>query len=143
MQNLKETTNKLMQLMNFRDSRVEFDEDNKKVSIYINDEAVNSIKTSELIVWFDRILRLVAKKYDEGPIIVDVNGFHRDREKMIVELAKAGAKKSAITKTDVVLPPMNSFERHLVHDEIATRPDLRTESTGEGTNRRVVIKYIG
>lgn len=143
MQNLKEITNKLMQMLNFHESRVEFDEENKKVSIYINDETINSIKTAELIVWFDRILRLVAKKYDEGPITVDVNGFHHDREKLVAELAKAGAKKSAITKTDVVLPPMNSFERHLVHDEIATRPDLRTESIGEGTNRRVVIKYIG
>lgn len=143
MQNLKEITNKLMQMLNFRESRVEFDDENKKVSIYINDETINSIKTSELIVWFDRILRMVAKKYDEGPIMVDVNGFHHDREKLVTELAKAGAKKSAITKADVVLPPMNSFERHLVHDEIATRPDLRTESTGEGNNRRVVIKYIG
>ena len=62
---------------------------------------------------------------------------------MVIELAKAAAKKSAITKTDVVLPPMNPFERHLVHEELSVRPDVKTESTGAGNSRRVVIKYIG
>jgi len=95
-----------------------------------------------LINCFNKVLKLVAKKYDEGPIVVDVNNHHKEREKLVIELAKAGAKKAVVAKTDVVLPPMNSFERHLVHEELSIRPDVRTESIGEGAARRVVIKNI-
>lgn len=142
MKNLKEITQNLISYLNFTESRVEFDDEHKRVSIHINDEIIDSKNIPALIDSFSKVLKLIAKKYDEGPINVDVNDHHRDREKMIIELAKAGAKKASLMKTEVVLPPMNSFERHLVHDELATRPDIKTESTGEETNRRVVIKFI-
>lgn len=143
MKNLKEQTNKLLSLFGFNEARADYDEENKRVSIHISDEVITEKQIPILIGSFDRVLKLIAKKYDEGPIVVDVNNHHREREKMIVELAKAAAKKAAMTKTDVTLPPMNSFERRLVHNEIAARPDLKTESIGEGSGRRVIVKHIG
>jgi len=143
MQNLKETTTKLLSFFGFRESSVEVDEDKKRVSLKIDDESVNAKTMPILINSFNKVLKLVAKKYDEGPITVDVNNHHRERERLVVELAKAGAKKASVTKNDVVLPPMNAFERHLVHEELSVRPDLKTESIGEGQSRRVVIKFIG
>jgi predicted RNA-binding protein Jag len=142
MQNLKETTTKLLSFFGFRESSVEIDEERKRVSLRIEDESVNTKTMPVLINSFNRVLKLIAKKYDEGPITVDVNNHHREREKLVMELAKAGAKKASITKNDVVLPPMNAFERHLVHEELSVRPDLKTESIGEGQSRRVVIKFI-
>ncbi len=143
MQNLKETTTKLLSFFGFRESSVEVDEDKKRVSLKIDDESVNAKTMPILINSFNKVLKLVAKKYDEGPITVDVNNHHRERERLVIELAKAGAKKASVTKNDVVLPPMNAFERHLVHEELSVRPDLKTESIGEGQSRRVVIKFIG
>lgn len=143
MKNLKEQTDRLLSLFGFRESRAEYDEENKRVSIYISDDSILEKQIPVLVNSFDKVLKLIAKKYDEGPISVDVNNHHKEREKMIIELAKAAAKKAATTKTDVPLPPMNSFERRLVHNEIAVRPDLKTESIGDGEGRRVVVKYIG
>jgi len=143
MQNLKEATTKLLSFFGFKESSVEIDEERKRVSLRIDDESVNAKTMPILIGSFNKVLKLIAKKYDEGPITVDVNNHHREREKLVVELAKAGAKKASITKNDVVLPPMNAFERHLVHEELSVRPDLKTESIGEGQSRRVVIKFIG
>ena len=142
MKNLKEITNQLISFLGFRESRVEFDEERKRVAIYIDDDVVLSKDVPVLISCFDKILKPIAKKYDEGPITVDVNNYHKEREKLVVELAKAGAKKASVTKADVVLPPMNSFERHLVHEELSIRPDVKTESIGEGSSRRVVIKCL-
>lgn len=142
MKNLKEQTNNLFSYFKFKDSSISFDEENKKVLINIKDETVTQKQIPMLLDSFDKVLRLIAKKYDEGPISVDLNNYHSDKEKMIVELAKAAAKKASVTRSDVSLPPMNSYERRLVHNEIATRPDLKTESTGEGNARRVVVKYI-
>jgi predicted RNA-binding protein Jag len=143
MQNLKEATTKLLSFFGFREANVEIDEERKRVSLKIDDDVLNAKNMPILINSFNRVLRLIAKKYDEGPITVDINNHHKEREKLVVELAKAGAKKASITKNDVILPPMNAFERHLVHEELSIRPDLKTESIGEGQARRVVIKFIG
>ena len=59
-----------------------------------------------------------------------------------MELARAGAKKAAITKNDVVLPPMNAYERRLIHTELSIRPDIKTESVGQDLSRQVVIKFL-
>jgi spoIIIJ-associated protein len=142
MENLKEITNKLLEFLDFRESRADFDEERKRVSLYIDDESVNPKTIPIVINSFNRVLKLIAKKHDEGPIMVDVNNHHREKEKLVIELAKAGAKKASMTKADVSLPPMNAFERHLVHEELSVRPDVRTESIGEGPSRRVVIKFI-
>ena len=143
MQNLKEATTKLLSFFGFREANVEIDEERKRVSLKIDDDVLKAKNMPILINSFNRVLRLIAKKYDEGPITVDINNHHKEREKLVVELAKAGAKKASITKNDVILPPMNAFERHLVHEELSIRPDLKTESIGEGQARRVVIKFIG
>ena len=143
MQNLKKTAVKLLSFFNFKEADVEINEEIKRISLRIEDEVINAKNMPIVIGSFNQILKLIAKKYDEGPIVVDVNNYHQEREKLVIALAKAGAKKAALTKNDVILPPMNAFERHLVHEEISVRPDLKTESTGEGQSRRVIVKFIG
>lgn len=38
---------------------------------------------------------------------------------------------------------MNPYERMIVHSFFTNTPDIETESTGTGLERRVVIKYVG
>ncbi|MST04322.1 MAG: hypothetical protein EXS49_02020, partial [Candidatus Pacebacteria bacterium] len=45
-------------------------------------------------------------------------------------------------KSEVRLPAMNAYERRIVHTELAVRPDVKTESSGEGRERCVVIRPI-
>ncbi|MCL5019257.1 MAG: hypothetical protein M1426_02105 [Patescibacteria group bacterium] len=116
MKNLKEQTNNLLAYFKFKESSISFDEEGKKVLITIRDEAVTQKQVPMLLDSFDKILKLIAKKYDEGPITVDLNNYHADKEKMIIELARAAAKKASVTRSDVALPPMNSYERRLVHN---------------------------
>ncbi len=142
MQNLKEITTKLLDFCQFNNANIDIDEDKKRVSLRIDDEIINTKNMPIIISAFSQIFKLIAKKYNEGPVTVDVNNYFRDKEKLIIELAKAGAKKASTTKSDVILPPMNAFERHLVHEELSIRPDIKTESIGEGSSRRVVVKFI-
>jgi spoIIIJ-associated protein len=142
MENLKEITKKLVGMIGFRDANVDFDEMNKRVLIFIDDEFAGPSNVSELIDHFSRILKLVAKKFDEGPVTIDVNNYRKEREKLIIELARAGARKASTTKKEVALPPMNAYERRLVHSELSLRPDIKTESIGEGSGRQVIIKIL-
>ena len=73
---------------------------------------------------------------------IDINNYRKDREDLIIKLAKAAAKKSSVTKQEVSLPAMNAYERRIIHSELSLHPDLKTESSGEGKQRHVVIKPI-
>ena len=51
-------------------------------------------------------------------------------------------KEVTNTKMDVYLDPMNSYERRYVHNLVNSYPNVTTESVGEGSERRVTIKYV-
>lgn len=46
------------------------------------------------------------------------------------------------THMDVELEPMNSYERREIHNMVDKMNNLTTESTGEGLERHIVIKYV-
>lgn len=88
------------------------------------------------------LLRVMARKaFDEEIFIeVDANGYLEKRRNYLRQLAVDAANDSSLAKREVVLPPMNSYERRIVHMELADRADVITESRGEGISRRIAVK---
>ncbi|TSC73462.1 MAG: spoIIIJ-associated protein [Parcubacteria group bacterium Gr01-1014_70] len=74
------------------------------------------------------------------PFLVDVGEYQRHRIEEIKDRARMGAQRVRYFKKEVVLQPMNSYERRIIHVALMEDPDVATESIGEGENRRVVIK---
>lgn len=141
MSELEKIITQLVELIGFKDFQVEVDAEEKNILITI-DENLTQFNAPDLVANLNRLIRLMAKKLGKGPVIVDINNYRKERERLIVELARAAARKAVITKEAVSLPPMNAYERRLVHAELAMRPDVKTESMGEGKNRYVVVKVI-
>lgn len=142
MENLKEQLNKLVELMGFNNSQLEVIEETRLLSITIEDEFLNATRLPSIVLNLNRIARLMAKKLGIEPVVVDVNNYRRERERLIIELAKAAARRAIATKESVSLPAMNAYERRLIHAELSMRPDVATESVGEGKDRFVVVKAI-
>jgi len=96
------------------------------------------------ITAFETILRLIIRKKIENiPIIhLDINNYRGQKDNSLRELAKKAAKRARFYKIPVALEAMSSYDRRIIHTELAVHPDIKTESTGEGANRRVVVKYI-
>ena len=127
----------------FNDYHLEIKLDERRGSVFIYEDAEMVKENLPAIVdAVNHILQMVAKKNQVEAIFLDVNNYRHDRERLIAELARAAAKKVSATKTEVSLPPMNSYERRLVHVELAVHPEVKTESAGEGKERYVVIKPI-
>jgi predicted RNA-binding protein Jag len=143
MDNWKEFAEKTIQLMGFGDYKVEVDDEHRHGSIYIYDHQ-NLVKDNlpSLIDSLNHLIQLVAKKNNTSPIFFDFNNYRRERENLIAELARTAARKVLATKKELSLPAMNSYERRLVHVELATNPSVRTESLGIGKERYVVIYPI-
>lgn len=131
----------ILHSMGFSDAEVIIDETHRRISVVVADKVVED-STALFLAAMDHIINLMLKKAEMPMYIVDVNFYRKERERLISELARAAAKKAMITKTDVELPPMNSYERRLVHVEITTHPELMTESGGIGKERHVIIKHV-
>lgn len=84
------------------------------------------------------ILKKKLKK--EFYIDLDINGYKKKKIECLKELAKSVADEVSLTKKEKILEPMPAFERRIIHLELASRPDVTTESIGKEPKRRVVIK---
>jgi spoIIIJ-associated protein len=70
----------------------------------------------------------------------DINDYQKNKAQYLKELARTTADEVALFKKDKELPAMTPGERRIVHVELAGRQDVVSESIGEGTERRVVVK---
>jgi predicted RNA-binding protein Jag len=146
METLKEiqkTAEKLLNLIGLNEPSVSIDEEGRRLTIFVN-EGDWFVKQwlPRFLGDFERLLNLAAKRYAAEPVFIDINNYRKKREELIIELARAAARKALATKDSVELPAMNAYERRLVHTELAGRPDVATESIGERKDRRVIIRQI-
>jgi spoIIIJ-associated protein len=88
------------------------------------------------------LLNLIALKQLGKPtlITVDINNYKSKKMERIVEIAKSFIDKVRFFEKEVMLPPMNPWERRHVHLLVSEYADIESESTGEGPSRRVVLK---
>ncbi len=84
---------------------------------------------------------LIRKKIqDKINFIIDVNSYRTEKNESITKLAGTLAEEAIREKRVVVLRPMSPYERRIVHLELSKDERIKTESIGEGEDRRVVIK---
>lgn len=134
---------KLVEGAGFRDYRLEIGADENRNSLFIYESETFVKENLPMIVdAMNHLLQMIAKKNNAKPIFLDVNNYRQERETLIAELARAAAKRVLSTKEEVSLPAMNSYERRLVHVELAIHPEVTTESAGVGKERYVVIRPI-
>lgn len=141
MEELIQKAQKILDLMGFSESKIIIDEEHRKISLIINDNIIQS-HTPHLLEAFEHLFNLILRKEEKPNFIIDINYYRRERERLISELAKAAAHKAMVTKADVELPSMNAYERRLVHLEISSHPELKTESIGFGKERHIIIKHL-
>lgn len=70
---------------------------------------------------------------------VDVEGYRARRVSTLRSVAQRGADRALREGVAIELSPMPPAERRIVHMALADHPDLTTQSTGLGADRRVVI----
>lgn len=75
-------------------------------------------------------------------ILLDVGGYKEDKYGRLAYVARRNANEVLRSQVDVKLEPMTPDERRVVHNTLSGMEHIKTESTGEGSNRAVVIKYV-
>ncbi len=86
---------------------------------------------------------IVRKKTEEkADFILDVNFYRQEKNESISVLAKSMAERVIAEQKAIVLRPMSPYERRLVHMELSSNDQIKTESIGEGEERQVIIKPV-
>jgi spoIIIJ-associated protein len=70
---------------------------------------------------------------------VDVEGYRRRRENQLNSLARRMADQVKRTGRPTTLDPMPANERRIIHLALSEHRYVKTESTGEGDERRIAI----
>lgn len=88
------------------------------------------------------IARLVIRKRVEEKtrFILDVNSYRQQKNQSVIEQALSAAEEATTQRRAVVMKPMSTYERRIVHLELSKNSEVSTESIGEGEERKVVVK---
>lgn len=116
---------------------------NVLVSIYTPDNAKFLIgRDGQNLKALEYVVRnMFAKDIgSECGLAVDVNDYKKSKANYVIDLARQAVMRVRNIQKAEALQPMSSYERRLVHMELASYPDIATESIGEEPQRRIVIK---
>lgn len=72
-------------------------------------------------------------------VILDIENYREKREQALRALARKMAEKALKYQRNVLLEPMNPYERMIIHSEIQGIEGVSTHSVGYDDNRKIVI----
>jgi len=140
---IKKETEKLLEILEVAATVVcDFDEHTYNVRLETSESGLLIGYHGETLQSLQLILNLIlVKKSGEYlKVIIHVGDYREKRNAYLESLANQAAERVAQTGQEETLPPMSSFERRVVHLALSNNPSVKTESTGEKNERRIVIK---
>ncbi|MEA3399564.1 MAG: R3H domain-containing nucleic acid-binding protein [Patescibacteria group bacterium] len=87
--------------------------------------------------------KMTEGNFQEGDpsLFIDINGYQKKRFDNLKNIAYMMAERARYFKSNIEVDPMPAYERRIIHLFLEGAKDVKTESTGTGPDRRVVIKY--
>ena len=71
---------------------------------------------------------------------IDINDYKKKKTEYLKSSANESADEVAISQKEKILSPMSSYERRIIHMQLASRKDVITESIGKDPERKIIIK---
>ena len=87
------------------------------------------------------LVTLIVRKQmgEDVRVVLDVENYRLRRETSLKDMAAKVASRVAQTNRSITLEPMSPADRRIIHTSLSEHPEVRTESAGEGENRKVTI----
>jgi len=122
------------------------EEDVKYITVKLEGENLSELIGSYGKVFdsIQNILGLIINReldIHEYRLLLEINDYRAQREEYLKQYAQRAAMDVKMNKSSLELPPMKPFERRIIHMVLKNDSEVVTESTGEGNERRVIIKY--
>lgn len=112
------------------------------VRIKTQDPKILIGQNGQTLAEIQRLLKAILRRKiaEDFYIDIDVNEYKKKKVEYLREMAKDLADEVSLSGKEKTLNPMSSYERRIVHMELAERKDVATESIGQEPERKVVIR---
>lgn len=112
------------------------------IDITLSDPQLFIGQNGQTLLEMERLLKMILSRNLQKNFYVslDINEYKKKKAEHLKKLANDTAGEAVAANEKKVLPPMSSYERRVIHDELSHNTEVTTESEGEGMDRRVVIK---
>lgn len=116
-------------------------------SLHVNmigeDMAILIGKRGQTLDSLQYLLSLVVNKNrdDYLRVILDTENYRAKRKETLESLAEKLAMKVKKSRKNVILEPMNPYERRIIHSALQNNPSVSTKSEGDEPYRKVVIYF--
>ncbi len=99
-------------------------------------------KGGQILRDMERLLAKILSKAIGERVFVDfdINHYKKKKIEYLKEVTRESIDEVLLTKKEKILPPMNSFERRIIHLELSDRQGIIAESQGEEPDRKIIIK---
>lgn len=139
----KKITQDLLKNMGFSgEVTVSKEEDLLKVNVESEDSGSLIGNQGETLHALQLVVGLMLNNNSESwqQVLLDIGGYRVQREDVLRRMVERAERRVSESGEDEELPPMQSFERRTVHMFVEKYPKITSESTGEGRQRRVIVK---
>jgi spoIIIJ-associated protein len=112
------------------------------IDVVGNDLGMLIGRRGEHLAQFQYLVNLLcAKQVTDGRrVVIDVEGYRTRREESLIGLAERVARQVSRSRRSMMMEPMPANERRIIHLKLREHPDVFTESSGEGSQRRVEVR---
>ena len=120
---------------------VEQTEDGTRINLQGEDGGILIRRSGEGLQALQHLVATAFRRQlgDDTRIVVDCNGFRRDKDAELKQMAVFIAEKARTTGAPQELGPLNPYERRIVHMVIAEDPTVTSESIGDAFMKTVII----
>ena len=136
---LEDLLNKMK--LDYRINNVEWEEGRVRINITGKDMGLLIGRKGETLNAVQFVLGLIVNRNREEKVrvVLDVEDYRKKREESLEALALRLSDRVKKTRKSVVMRPMSSQERRIVHTALQGDPQISTYSMGDEPNRKVVI----
>jgi spoIIIJ-associated protein len=144
---IKEETQKFFDKMSF-EVEIEFlPQEGQTISINIiaSEPQILIGEGGQTLAEIQHLLKIILKRKITTELFfidLDISDYKKKKNEYLRELAKDAANEVSLCGKEKILPPMSAYERRIIHLELAGRSDVKTDSLGEGSDRKIIIKPI-
>ena len=120
---------------------VEEETDGVRINLSGNDGSVLTRRQGEALQGLPQIVGAAFRtdRNDERRLVVDCNGYRRDKDPEIQQMAVFLANKAKDSGLAQEMGPLNPYERRIVHMAVAEVPSVTSESIGDSFEKTVII----
>ncbi len=123
---------------------VEDEPDGVRINLSGEDGTVLTRRQGEALQALQQIVGSAFRpdRNDEKRLVVDCNGYRRDKDSELLQMATFLAGKAKDTGLAQEMGPLNPYERRIVHMAVAEVPSVASESIGDSFEKTVIISVV-